>query len=376
MEQALRTREAPVERTETPDLARRLHGFRSLGRNCEFGFVQRYGGAEPSGLLRFSFTPLDDLIHALATDFSELGAPGDLRIVETETGSYYCASTRYDIWSNTGETPATIAAGALLEREYGRTAHLKRKMLDELAEGSKILVRKASPAEPDADVERLAQALWRHGPSTLLRVSEAGPGWVREPVRQVDDRLLEGSVRRFAPVEQAWDLELEPWLWLCDSAYAARHGLSEADLGAGPFTPAMDFPTGLRRHRGRAREPGLRSFARAVAPGGFDPGRIYVFSTWVWLPQDFSASRVFAVAGRERLGWSDADLTIRDRWQRVWSAGRFKPGDEAVPVGLGMIGEREDGFWSLGAQMHEGPVPRPAEPPAIVPSALHRFLPW
>ena len=39
-------------------LARRLHAFRSLGDNCEFGFVQRYGGVEPSGLLRFSYTPL------------------------------------------------------------------------------------------------------------------------------------------------------------------------------------------------------------------------------------------------------------------------------------------------------------------------------
>ncbi|MBE7247769.1 MAG: hypothetical protein INR63_22720, partial [Actinomycetospora chiangmaiensis] len=50
------------DRTTAALLAERLHAFRSLGDNCEFGFVQRYGGVEPSGLLRFSYTPMEDLI--------------------------------------------------------------------------------------------------------------------------------------------------------------------------------------------------------------------------------------------------------------------------------------------------------------------------
>ncbi len=368
----------PDSRAETSALAMRLHAFRRLGGNCEFGFVQRYGGAEPSGLLRFSYTPIDDLIHALSTDFAAYGAPGDLRVEPTEGHTYYCRSSRYNIWSNTAQAVGSIDPVILLRREYGRVAHLKRKMLAELARGSKILVRKVGQGETEADFERLAGAIRRHGPSILLRVTASGAGWRPEPVRWTGDGLLAGSVRRFAPTEQAWDLDLEPWLRLCDSAYAARYGLSEALLSLGPFADAIALPGRRRRHRGRTRDHGFSAFARPLDPDAFDPEKIYAFSAWVQIPEDFSGSRVFAIAGRERLGAGDADLTIRGRWQRVWAASRIRPARERLRVGLGLIGSRRDRFWSCGWTLHEGPVPRPADPPPVAVCSPLRswFLGW
>jgi hypothetical protein len=355
-----------------PDLVRRLHAFRSLGGNCEFGFVQRGGGAEPSGLLRFSYTPIDDLIHALDTDFAAFGAPGDLLIEATETRAYYCRSRSCNIWSNTAHAVGDIAPEALLEREYGRVAHLKRRILAELAEGSKILVRKASQGETEADFERLARAIRRHGPSILLRVTEAGAAWSDSAVRRVADRLLDGSVRRFAPTERAWDVDLEPWLRLCDQAYGAVHGLPVTAFDPGPAGDPVDLPSGLRRHRGRDRAGGLTDFFRWIDPAALDPDTIYTFSAWVWIPEASGAERIFAVVGgQEYLGGRDADLTVRGRWQRVWTAGRIR-GTEPAPVGLGMAGSRRDRFWSRGARLHADAVPRRARPPAGAGPAVWR----
>jgi hypothetical protein len=346
-------------------LSERLHGFRSLGDNCEFGFVQRYGGVEPSGLLRFSYTPMEDLIRGLRCGFADFGAPGDLRIAASAGGTYYCHSLAYNIWANTGHPAGSIDPGVLVEREYGRLAHLKRKMLDDLADGSKILVRKLGRDSPDSDFMRLAEAVWAHGPSTLLRVTEAGPDWRPEPARRDADRVIAGRVRRFAPTEQAWEVDLEPWIHLIDGAYALVHGQAPTDLGAGAFAEALTLPSGLRRHAGRHQTPALSAYTRAVDPASLGTDQAYVFSTWVWIPDAFGGERVFAVAGHGRLGWRDADLSRRGCWQRVWAGGRMRPGVDREPVGLGMIGTRQDRFWSFGARFHEGPIPEEGAAPTF-----------
>ena len=352
-----------VGETAVPDLAGRMHAFRSLGGNCEFGFVQRYCGAEPSGLLRFSYTPLDDLIDALATDFARYGAPSDLVLAPTETGVYYCRSRTYNIWSNTQQRVEGTDHDALLAREYGRVAHLKAKMLADLASGAKILVRKVEAGETDADFQRLAEAVWRHGPSTLLRVGASSPGSPIEPLKRTGDRVLEGSVRRFAPGEQAWDVELESWVALCDAAYAAHGGEAPVTRPAEPAADAMRLPRGATRHKGRHRESGLSAFTKSLDPTRFDPSKPYVFSAWVRIPANASPERIFAVMGRERLGWCDADLSVRDRWQRVWAAGRIGAAQNRPSVGIGLIGNAGDRFESRDWHLREGPVPDWAAPP-------------
>lgn len=368
--------------TEVPGLAERMHAFRSLGGNCEFGFVQRYCGAEPSGLFRFSYTPLEDLIDGLSTDFEKYGAPSDLILMPTETGVYYSRSRTYNVWSNTQQRVDAVDHDALLAREYGRVAHLKAKMLADLASGAKIFVRKAGADETADDFARLAEAVWRHGPSTLLRVREANPIEATEPLKRTGTGILEGVIRRFAPEEQAWDLDLESWVSLCDAAYAERHGLPLPSL-ANHQAPvaAMRLPRGSMRHQGRHREPGLSAFTKPLDPARFNPAKPYVFSAWVRIPAEASPERIFAVMGRERLGWSDADLTIRDRWQRIWAAGRIRAGQNRPSVGIGLIGEARDHFRSCDWRLHEGPVPEwtappPPEPglPSLMRSILRRHV--
>ncbi len=345
------------------DLGERIASFRSLGGNCEFGFVQRYCGIEPSGLFRFAYTDIEPLTHAIAGGLERYGSPGDLRLEETESGIYYCVSSCYNFWYNTQRRADEVDKNLFLEDQYGKVAHLKGAFLRDLATGDKILVRKPHPGEARPAFMELAQAIWRHGPSTILRVTEDETG--PPVVQRTSERLLEGTVKRFSPQERNYETDLDSWIGLCDAAYAVHHGL--------PPDHARPVPPRARRRVSRpkrhgTRRPGsvLNAYTDLLDTSAFDPEAVYVFSAWVWLPAEFSASRLFAVVGRERLGWCDADLDRRECWQRVWAAGRVAVEGAARPsAGLGVVAEPGQHFWSWGSELREGPIPSPSEVPTV-----------
>lgn len=273
----------------------------------------------------------------------------------------------------------SIAPEALLEKEYSRTKHLKSVFFEELSSGSNMLVRTESQGETDADFKRLAVALHSNGASPLLRVKAVGATWKPEPIRPVGDKLFEGSIRWFS-IQEAWAVDLEPWVHLCDAAYAAQYDLPVQALGAPHRGPnPITFNTRLRHHVGQAVQSGHTSFMKAVDPTAFDPASVYVFSAWVWIPAECKATKIFAACGLQRLGWVDADLGIRERWQRIWAAGRFNT-DEApnVPVGLGMIGGETDEFWSCRSKCHVGALPHATNSPQVrpYPAPARWFTRW
>lgn len=51
-----------------------LSRFESLGDNCEFGFIQRFHGCEPSSLLRWATAPLDGVMTGLKDQWANLYA--------------------------------------------------------------------------------------------------------------------------------------------------------------------------------------------------------------------------------------------------------------------------------------------------------------
>lgn len=365
--------EATSAAPDSPTMAERLQAFRSIGWNCEFGFVQRYSGIEASGLFRFTFTPIKTLTAAVSSGFERYGAPGDLQICESESGFYYCRSKTYNFWYNTSHKVGTGDTRAILREEYGKVAHLKRKILQELADGSCILVRRAEPDESRAAFAQLAAAIADHGPSTILRVFEADEDHEAGSLERVSDTVLVGRIARFAPQVRAYEIDLEPWLTLCDRAYAAWRGVPE--LGpAGARENLLSLPDRLRRHRGR-RPGGTSLFTEAVDTRALAPDRPYVFSAWVWIPREFEGTRVFANLGHERLGWRDADLSLRECWQRVWAAGRIPRDQPRLRVGLVVTEERKNLIWSSRWRLHEGPVPSDPAQPAPV-SARPSLLRW
>ena len=342
--------------------------FESLGDNCEFGLVQRFAGAEPLGLFRFSSTTIPALVHALDTDLVEYGRAGDLLIDEGPLGYLFCPSRRYGFAYNTGDFAADAAADKVLAREEKKVRYLKERFLADLASGEKILVRKSPAGETLDEVRLLVRALMRHGPVRLLRVLASdgeryGPG----AAAWCDDRIMEGYVGRFAPYENVPEIGLEDWMSLCRNA----HGLAQGGTGPTPL-PARspDLLPDLLPDPLGGRTDDVAIHARA-ADGAIVATRVahrlradglYCLSAWIWLPAGFRAERIAMAFGRLRLAHVDADLSRTESWQRVWAAARIGRGLDEVPLTLVCDGPPGERFWSTAWRLEEAPIPDPSIP--------------
>lgn len=211
-----------------PDDARDVVGrFQSLGDSCEFGFVQRYAGAEPIDLLRLAgFGAPVELrlrltIEALAAGFEGLGDPASV-VCELRDDTH---PRQYDIWDkrwglliHPERSENEISAEALLAQQARILAFRRRRLLEDLASADRIFVWKANipPAEPK--VRELLACLLRYGPNRLLWVREAQddkpPGYAED----AGGGLILGYVSRLAPYHDAANVDLESWLDVCRSA--------------------------------------------------------------------------------------------------------------------------------------------------------------
>ena len=193
--------------------------FESLGENCEFGLAQRRCGAEPLGLLRFASTPLSALLAALGQRFDGLGDPDQLEIrVSENQREYLVLDRRYGIlyhpWLMVGEADPE----GIRQRELMRLPLLKRKLIEDFEQGSKIFVyRGMQPLSPTL-VWRLFAALRQFGPATLLWVERQDAKHPAGTVEVLGDGLLKGYIDRFAPGDNAHDLSLDCWIALCRAA--------------------------------------------------------------------------------------------------------------------------------------------------------------
>ncbi len=208
-----------------------LSRFESLGQNCEFGLVQRQAGAEPLGLLRFSSTPLPQLLAALEARLEGMGSAATTEVLISPNGQEYMVKDRrfgflYHAWVNVDE----MSPEAILQREIRRIPLLVRKLLEDLAAAEKIFVFKGMEAVSEEEALPLAMALRRYGPNTLLLTTLAD---ARHPGGTVEWRgpgLLVGYLDRFAPEHNAHDFLFDQWIGLCRAAWRLR-------LAAAPARP-------------------------------------------------------------------------------------------------------------------------------------------
>ena len=194
-----------------------MHGFESLGDNCEFGLVQRRCGAEPLGLLRFANLELRQLLISLN--------PGSMASVNRPAWSAGCRTARSAntsfatvgmLWCCIPSfTKARSGQEELIEKQAKRLRFLRRKLLDDLKNADKIFVCKRNAPLTEQEVLPLHAALNRFGRNTLLWVVSADAEHPAGAVDRLVPGLLRGYIDRFAPYEDAHDLSLATWLSIC-----------------------------------------------------------------------------------------------------------------------------------------------------------------
>jgi hypothetical protein len=207
--------------------------YESLGDNCELGLVQRRVGAEPLGLLRFSGSPLRNVLRAMAGRFEHIADPAHIRL-QPENGEFMVKLTKYDFLYHSDVKIGELEPDRLIRQQSRVVAFLARKLIDDLEAPSKIFVFRQNEPLSAGDLTDLRLAVSAYGPGRLLWVQPACPGHPPGTVALVDDRLIVGYVRRLAARETVPDLDLDSWLtvlrgaWRIAQAVGAPHPVPTA----------------------------------------------------------------------------------------------------------------------------------------------------
>jgi hypothetical protein len=199
-----------------------LMDLQSLGENCELGFVQRLGGAEPLGLFRWASTPLQNLLAALDARFAGLGAIENLAIEVDEASEFQVLDRRFGFRNHSF---AFQNAGAkrddILKREVARLPFMARIMIEDLEGGQKLFCFHDAGRSNLDRIELLTRALGKYGPNWLLWVYPAGAPARVGTAERIGDRLIRGYVDKFQPLHNVKTPSVAAWM----GAIRVAHGL-------------------------------------------------------------------------------------------------------------------------------------------------------
>ena len=196
--------------------------FESLGERCDFGAVQRHFGAEPLGLLRFAWSPLDALIAALDDRFAAVGTPDD-----TEFSLYgdetIVRMKRYGLIFHTyvcrpADEPEADRE-AFHRQQRRRLVFLKDKLIADLEAGEKIWVYATSEYADDAAAARLFAALRTYGRNALLHVRPARDDRPAGTVEVLADGLYAGYFPGVVDFVSGGQPPFALWRQLCAQTY-------------------------------------------------------------------------------------------------------------------------------------------------------------
>ena len=190
------------------------------GENCELGLVQRIGGAEPLGLFRWASTPLPNLLAALDARFDGLGA-ADTLVIEMDGASEFHVVDRQFGFRN--HSFAFHNAGArredILKREMARLPYMARMMTEDLETAGKLFCFHDAARSGRERIEQLMAALGRFGPNWLLWVRLAQRPEQVGTAERVGERLIEGYIDRFQPLDNVKTPSVEAWMRVVRAAH-------------------------------------------------------------------------------------------------------------------------------------------------------------
>lgn len=188
--------------------------FESLGDTCEFGIVQRRFGAEPISLLRWSSIQPADLMRALDTNMEGVG-DAEHTIVEVSHGEYVTRDRRYHMFSHTFTPETTEPLAKFTTQHLRRMKFLRKKLIEDLGSGEKLLVYKSINGVSDEQARGLFQSVRRYGGGcALLCARLENAAHPSGTLTEMEDGLFIGYIDRFSTV----DINVDAWIKLCEAA--------------------------------------------------------------------------------------------------------------------------------------------------------------
>ena len=204
------------------DLANRFQNLGSTVFGCEYGGVQRHFGVEPLHLMRWGSCPVASLIDLIDNDFDGFMDEADARLdVSVRPGAgdeYMLRSLRYTLRLDTFVPVNDAPLEQNLASIRRRYVFLTRKLKEELARpdpaDKTLFVYKAYEEHvTDQDLDRLAQALQRTGPNTLLAMRRATPEHPAGTARWAGPHHLIGYLPEFGKTAVGVGLPVQHGAW-------------------------------------------------------------------------------------------------------------------------------------------------------------------
>jgi tetratricopeptide (TPR) repeat protein len=209
-----------------------MMNFENLGNNCELGFVQRFHGCEPLGLLRFSAMPYDLLMLALENRFSGVGDPANT-ILEPhpETREFFLSDKRYNMMAHTFTHENAIDPQKFFQQQCRRLTYLRRKLITDLENCEKILVFRTADFLSNEQIWALFRRIETYGPNTLLCARLETDAARDGRLEQLDDRLWVAYIKIVPPSAIEFDINQASWLKVCRQVYASWAQSDRARIG-------------------------------------------------------------------------------------------------------------------------------------------------
>jgi tetratricopeptide (TPR) repeat protein len=215
------------------DMREIVAAFASLGgepRGCEFGEAQRYYGAEPLDLLRWTEVRPAGLTDALERRFEGIGDPQQTEVFAhqfREQWLYVVRDRRYGMTSHTYISRDEAPQDKVAAQTCRRMQYLRRKLIDDLEAANKVFVYRTVMGNlSDAELDRLHAAIRRYNnDTTLLYVRYTDAAHADGTVEVARPGLLIGYLDRFGalPSGQLVDVPFASWATLCRKAYRLWH---------------------------------------------------------------------------------------------------------------------------------------------------------
>ena len=188
------------------------------GFGCEFGFFQRWCGAEPMGLLRWASVTPTNLAAGLRARFADIEdlAYIRMRYPREKGGAWGVSQTRYGLQMDHLLTHSSEPEDAAARRISRALDFLRRKLIEELEDGSKLFVHRVIGREmTETEVADLAGAVNAYGHNTLLIVGLSTPDHPAFTAVRRHAGLVMGYIDRFAPDGDSLDSNNAGWEKLC-----------------------------------------------------------------------------------------------------------------------------------------------------------------
>lgn len=186
-----------------------------LGRNCEFGLVQRNLGLEPLSLLRWSGAKLrgvDGLIDGLREKFTGLAEDMEGAIIPPDGPPdhrhWWLTCRRYGLEFHTELRPVQFTVEAATARIRPRLRRLAEKLLEDISLGEKLFVYSSAEFTDPLDGLPLIDAFRQAGGTGPLLIVASG---MYRAIDQIDHNTFGATLPKLTPRGQAVALDQAAW---------------------------------------------------------------------------------------------------------------------------------------------------------------------